>query len=84
MKKQMTKENAKVWGGLWLADGAVLALDGQTLAAAKREIAGRKITSFGEHEIGEEANVAVDSGSGRLHTFASLSAVRALFGQPRK
>ena len=64
----------EVWGHLWLYDGREIELDG---AATKEPIT--EIKSFGQHELGSEANVFVVFSDGSDKTLRTLPTVRKFF-----
>lgn len=84
----MTKQITSMYGCLWLEDGTVVELDGCTLDQV--QVDPMMITSYGEHEIGDDANISVNYDDGSNEIVDGLDNVRRLFGteieddQPRE
>lgn len=84
----MTKKITSMYGHLWLDDGTEIDLEGNTLDEV--QVDPMMITSYGEHEIGDDANISVNYDDGSNEIVTGLANVHRLFGakvqddQPRE
>jgi len=69
----------EVWGYLWLYDGREIDLRGQSIHQAKKQIMGVGIKSYGQKEIGDEANVCIKYPDGTEKTVTGIKNVREIF-----
>lgn len=75
----MTRQITSMYGCLWLEDGTEVDLDGCTLDEIT--IDPMMITSYGEHEIGDDANISVTYDDGSKEIVTGLANVRKLFSE---
>ena len=66
--------SVRVFGCLWLRNGTKLDLDGQELASIS--VNSKDIVSYGEHELGREANIYIEPPG---YEIRGLQNVRRLF-----
>jgi len=64
-----------VWGCLWLANGAVIQLDGEQYKQYTN------IEQFGQQDLGSEANVYVEYTDGTNALLETLADVQTFFAQ---
>ena len=71
----MKSKPIQIWGCLWMKDGSQVDLDG----IVPNTIEPSNIDSFGEHELGDEANIYVIRDDGSDEILNTMADVRSFF-----